>query len=415
MCAWSYYTMHYTHPSFSTTARGLKGQHSAPRGGPPRSWTNDELTKALQNVWNKRMTTSQASRVYGIPYNSLLMYVRGKYGKSLKLDVLKQQTPAANDNLNTIGNSRSTPKEKLAEQRQKQQQHQHQHPQQQQQERRSPSSSSERSATSTSHPPRRSPSGPGPNVDQMAMYAAMLHQHQQNQQQQQQSPGGPFSPFHNLPPALQEQMRAQLMGILPPPHDGSRIRELMNNMQSGHAGRQLVAAMAAATAANASNNEEVRAAASTAEKQAAAAAASPSSVVAGGPGGLLLMPHPGGAPSAFSMSGGSRSPGSEQSGSRPGSTSLRHHEDEMEEEEENIDVDHDANLDEEEEMMDSEAARENEGEVDAEARPEAENAAADGEGDNGNEDGAAGDIASNRPSPIDVSVPHQAAGEISAL
>ena len=30
------------------------------------------------------MTTSQASRVYGIPYNSLLMYVRGKYGKSLK-------------------------------------------------------------------------------------------------------------------------------------------------------------------------------------------------------------------------------------------------------------------------------------------------------------------------------------------
>ncbi len=60
------------------------------------------------------MTTSQASRVYGIPYNSLLMYVRGKYGKSLKLDKLKETTPAANDNLNTIGNSRSTPKEKLA-------------------------------------------------------------------------------------------------------------------------------------------------------------------------------------------------------------------------------------------------------------------------------------------------------------
>ena len=59
------------------------------------------------------MTTSQASRVYGIPYNSLLMYVRGKYGKSLKLDKLKETTPAAKDNLNTIGNSRSTPKEKL--------------------------------------------------------------------------------------------------------------------------------------------------------------------------------------------------------------------------------------------------------------------------------------------------------------
>ena len=58
------------------------------------------------------MTTSQASRVFGIPYNSLLMYVRGKYGKSLRLDVLKKNTPAANDDLNVIGNSRSTPKEK---------------------------------------------------------------------------------------------------------------------------------------------------------------------------------------------------------------------------------------------------------------------------------------------------------------
>ena len=58
------------------------------------------------------MTTSQASRVFAIPYNSLLMYVRGKYGKSLRLDALKKNTPAANDNLNTIGNSRSTPKEK---------------------------------------------------------------------------------------------------------------------------------------------------------------------------------------------------------------------------------------------------------------------------------------------------------------
>lgn len=68
-----------------------KGQHSAPRGGPPRSWTNDELTEALQQVWHKKMTTSQASRIFGIPYNSLLMYVRGKYGKSLKLEKLKQE------------------------------------------------------------------------------------------------------------------------------------------------------------------------------------------------------------------------------------------------------------------------------------------------------------------------------------
>ena len=42
------------------------------------------------------------------------MYVRGKYGKSLRLDVLKKNTPAANDDLNVIGNSRSTPKEKAA-------------------------------------------------------------------------------------------------------------------------------------------------------------------------------------------------------------------------------------------------------------------------------------------------------------
>lgn len=67
-----------------------KGQHSAPRGGPPRSWTNAELTEALQHVWNKKMTTSQASRIFGIPYNSLLMYVRGKYGKSLKLEQLRK-------------------------------------------------------------------------------------------------------------------------------------------------------------------------------------------------------------------------------------------------------------------------------------------------------------------------------------
>ena len=36
------------------------------------------------------MTTSQASRIFHIPYNSLLMYVRGKYGKSLKLEQLRK-------------------------------------------------------------------------------------------------------------------------------------------------------------------------------------------------------------------------------------------------------------------------------------------------------------------------------------
>lgn len=75
---------------FVLTVARPKGQHSAPRGGPPRSWTNAELTEALQHVWNKKMTTSQASRIFGIPYNSLLMYVRGKYGKSLKLEQLRK-------------------------------------------------------------------------------------------------------------------------------------------------------------------------------------------------------------------------------------------------------------------------------------------------------------------------------------
>lgn len=76
--------------SFNILVSRPKGQHSAPRGGPPRSWTNAELTEALQHVWNKKMTTSQASRIFGIPYNSLLMYVRGKYGKSLKLEQLRK-------------------------------------------------------------------------------------------------------------------------------------------------------------------------------------------------------------------------------------------------------------------------------------------------------------------------------------
>ena len=63
---------------------------SAPRGGPPRHWSNENLTEALRHVWSGRMKTAQASRVFGIPYNSLLMYVRGKYGKTLKLDLARK-------------------------------------------------------------------------------------------------------------------------------------------------------------------------------------------------------------------------------------------------------------------------------------------------------------------------------------
>ena len=81
-----------TFSRFVHAADRRKGQHSAPRGGPPRAWTNADLTEALNHVWNRKMTTSQASRVFGIPYNSLLMYVRGKYGKSLKLDTLRKET-----------------------------------------------------------------------------------------------------------------------------------------------------------------------------------------------------------------------------------------------------------------------------------------------------------------------------------
>ena len=38
-----------------------RAQHSAPRGGPPRAWSNADLTEALHNVWNKKMTTSQVN------------------------------------------------------------------------------------------------------------------------------------------------------------------------------------------------------------------------------------------------------------------------------------------------------------------------------------------------------------------
>jgi len=44
------------HQHFHASSRA---QHSAPRGGPPRAWSNQDLTEALHNVWNKKMTTSQ--------------------------------------------------------------------------------------------------------------------------------------------------------------------------------------------------------------------------------------------------------------------------------------------------------------------------------------------------------------------
>lgn len=61
------------------------------------------------------MTTSQASRVFGIPYNSLLMYVRGKYGKSLKLEQLRKDCIGGLGGLSStidmlgIGNNNNNP------------------------------------------------------------------------------------------------------------------------------------------------------------------------------------------------------------------------------------------------------------------------------------------------------------------
>ena len=204
---------------FSISGRGAKGQHSAPRGGPPRSWTNDDLTKALENVWNKRMTTSQASRVFGIPYNSLLMYVRGKYGKSLKLDVLKQNTPAANDNLNTIGNSRSTPKEKMGLDRH--------HPY---------GGRQNGKRFDTQHRPNSAAPSPTSAFNPYAAVASAVSaaaaasndaSPQQQNQRQTTPPAGSTTPafppfFHNLT-GLQEHIG--LLGMLPP--DGSRVRELL--------------------------------------------------------------------------------------------------------------------------------------------------------------------------------------------
>lgn len=64
------------------------------------------------------MTTSQASRIFGIPYNSLLMYVRGKYGKSLKLEQLRKDCiggPLDMLNLNSGNNNNNHPPKHVKE------------------------------------------------------------------------------------------------------------------------------------------------------------------------------------------------------------------------------------------------------------------------------------------------------------
>lgn len=135
------------------------------------------------------MTTSQASRIYGIPYNSLLMYVRGKYGKSLKLDKLKETTPAAKDNLNTIGNSRSTPKEKAAK--------------------------GDKSGKESKSPNKKK------NKEKRMRHLS-------------DGPFGPFDPTIN--PFAAYPVTDQMGGLLmvPPPPD-SRIKELLQQMQSQQA------------------------------------------------------------------------------------------------------------------------------------------------------------------------------------
>ncbi len=176
------------------------------------------------------MTTSQASRIFGIPYNSLLMYVRGKYGKSLKLDQLKQTTPAANDTLNTIGNSRSTPKEKLKQQKTKQ----------------LPQTSMKASSKA-------------------ARLAQQQHQDQLRAVAAAAATFGPAALLHaGLPHSLlQEHMVAAaaaaasanngLQQLPQPPHpDGSRMRELINNLhreQQGGDDHEASVAVTNATAA----------------------------------------------------------------------------------------------------------------------------------------------------------------------
>lgn len=62
------------------------------RGRNARTWTNEDLKNALEAVHSSRMNTSQASKAYGIPYNSLLMYVRGKYGKTINVNMDSPKT-----------------------------------------------------------------------------------------------------------------------------------------------------------------------------------------------------------------------------------------------------------------------------------------------------------------------------------
>lgn len=58
-------------------------------GGRRRSWSNESLRKALENIWCKKMTVSVAARHFKIPYTSLSMYANGKYGKTINVAQIK--------------------------------------------------------------------------------------------------------------------------------------------------------------------------------------------------------------------------------------------------------------------------------------------------------------------------------------
>lgn len=65
------------------------------RGRNARTWSNDDLKNALEAVKTSRLNTSQASKTYGIPYNSLLMYVRGRYGKTMNIPLTPSSSPTS--------------------------------------------------------------------------------------------------------------------------------------------------------------------------------------------------------------------------------------------------------------------------------------------------------------------------------
>lgn len=350
------------------------------------------------------MTTSQASRVFGIPYNSLLMYVRGKYGKSLKLDVLKQKTPAANDNLNTIGNSRSTPKEKLGMDRH--------HPY-------AGNRRTENGRRFESSAPR--PSSASSAVAAFSPYAAAMRPATADPSQPQQTtasssaassasptaPGfGSFSSalFHNLP-GLQEQMG--LMGVLP--HDSSRMRELLQNIHREQ--QNALHNRPISSDGNAdSHGDEPKHVSSSSQEQVSPSTGVGSTAAGGGLLMLHSMRHPGSVGSE--MRSMSRSPmTSEQS---LGSGSVNGEEADNvnpEEEEEHIEIDEDRERQVQaillkatqlKKAQEAEEVKEKEEQSMEEGKEKEEEEAQDIDND------------PREPSPVDVAVPN-ASGEISAL